>query len=77
MISLESSCGFIMFGLLETRVDVLQGWGIKVLQFLDSLQERSSSPAEMATIRKKLDWIEQLRPDFAEWRVILDPGPQA
>ena len=54
------------------NMDILVDWGTKVLQFFDNLEQRVSSVSERVAIRKKLDWIEQFRPDITEWQVILE-----
>lgn len=54
------------------NMDILVDWGVKILAFMDHLQEQCPDPSEREVIQEKMDWILQFRADLAEWKTILE-----
>ena len=54
------------------NMDSLVNWGVKILAFMDHLEEQCPDPSEREVIQEKMDWILQFRADLAEWKTILD-----
>ena len=54
------------------NMDILVHWGVKMLAFMDHLQEQCPDPSEREAIQEKMDWILQFRADLAEWKAILE-----
>jgi len=54
------------------NMDILVEWGVKMLAFMDHLQEQCPAPSERDIIQEKMDWIFQFRADLTEWKAILD-----
>jgi hypothetical protein len=53
------------------NMDILVDWGVKMLAFMDHLQEQCPAPSEREVVQKKMDWILQFRAELAEWKAIL------
>ena len=53
------------------NMDILVDWGVKMLAFMDHLEEKCPTPSEREVIQEKMDWILQFRADLAEWKIIL------
>jgi len=53
------------------NMDILVDWGVKMLAFMDHLQEQCPVPSEREVVQKKMDWILQFRAELAEWKAIL------
>lgn len=54
------------------NMDILVDWGVKMLAFMDHLEEKCPAPSEREVIQEKMDWILQFRADLAEWKGILE-----
>ena len=54
------------------NMDILVDWGVKMLAFMDHLEEKCPAPSERAVIQEKMDWFFQFRADLAEWKPILE-----
>ena len=54
------------------NMDTLVDWGVKMLAFMDHLEEKCPDPSQREVIQEKMDWIFQFRADLAEWKTILE-----
>ena len=54
------------------NMDILVDWGVKMLAFMDHLEEQLPDESEREVIQEKMDWIIPFRADLAEWKAILD-----
>lgn len=54
------------------NMDILVDWGIKMLAFLDHLEEQCPDLSKREVIQEKMDWILSFRADLAEWKAILE-----
>lgn len=53
------------------NMDILLDWGVKMLAFMDHLEEQLPAKSEREVVQEKMDWIIQFRADLAEWKTIL------
>jgi len=54
------------------NMDILVDWGVKMLAFMDHLEEQLPDKSEREVIQEKMDWIIPFRAELTEWKEILD-----